>query len=176
MRERKAQSAKRKTKNQNLRSHILSIGFIICILSFSFCSAQGISSVELINNAKQYDGKTVVYEGEVIADVMKRGDFAWVNVNDGLNAIGIWINASLLKDIEHTGSYKSIGDGIEVTGVFQRACPQHGGDLDIHAQAIRKISAGRAISKRLNPGKRNLAVVLSGVLFLIWILSLLKRK
>ena len=34
--------------------------------SQSRCYAQPVSSIELINNAKLYDGKTVTYEGEVI--------------------------------------------------------------------------------------------------------------
>lgn len=138
--------------------------------------AQPISSTELINNAKQYDGKTVVYTGEAIGDIMKRGDYAWMNINDGQNAIGIWVNSSLVKDIAYTGSYKSIGDEIEVTGVFHRACTEHGGDLDIHAQAIRKIDSGRSIQEKFNLGKRNLAMVLLGILCFIWILTLLKSK
>lgn len=149
---------------------------VSCWLPASLCFAQALSSTELINNAKQYDGKSVVYEGEVIGDIMKRGDFAWMNINDGRNAIGIWVNASLVKDISYTGSYKSVGDRVEVTGVFNRACPEHGGDLDIHSQAIRKTAPGRQVQERLNPGKRNLVIVLLGILCLIWILSLLKRR
>ncbi|MFA5144837.1 MAG: DNA-binding protein [Candidatus Omnitrophota bacterium] len=153
---------------------LLVISLLLCC--HALCSAQPISSSELINNAKQYDGKIVVYEGEVIGDVMARGDHAWVNINDGENAIGIWINSSLAKDIAYTGSYKSVGDGIEVTGVFHRACAEHGGDLDIHAQAIRKTTSGRNIREKLNPGKRNFVIVLLGVFCLVWILTLLKRK
>jgi hypothetical protein len=151
------------------------IGLII-FLTNNYCFAQPVSSDELINNAKQYDGKTVVYEGEVIGDIMRRGDYAWVNVNDGQNAIGIWLNISLAKDIIYTGSYKSVGDAVEVTGTFNRACVEHGGDLDIHAQTIRKISSGRIIQERLNLSKRNLVIVLLGISCLIWILSLLKHK
>ena len=138
--------------------------------------AQPISSAELINNAKFYDGKAVVYEGEVIGDVMVRGDYAWVNVNDGKNAMGIWVDASLAKGIAYKGSYKAKGDWLEITGVLYRACPQHGGDLDIHALAIRKVSPGRDMSERLAPDKKNFAIILFAVLCLIWILKLLKRK
>jgi hypothetical protein len=138
--------------------------------------AQAISSTELINNAKQFDGKQVVYEGEVIGDVMLRGDYAWINVNDSNKAIGVWVKASLAKAISYTGSYKSKGDWIEVVGIFNRACPEHGGDLDIHAQSLRKISSGRYIQERLNPGKRDQAVVLLGILGFVWILTRLKRR
>ena len=153
---------------------------IILISSFWFLAslsfAQPISSIELINNAKQYDGKTVVYEGEVIGDVMKRGDYAWLNINDGQNAIGIWMNASLAQNISYTGSYKSKGDWAEITGIFNRACPEHGGDLDIHAQGLRKISSGRILVEQSNLGKRNTVLVLAGFLCLILILRQLIRR
>jgi hypothetical protein len=140
------------------------------------CFAQSISSSELINNAKLYDGKVVTYEGEVIGDIMVRGEHAWINVNDGQNAIGIWIGRNSTKDIFYTGSHKFKGDWVEVAGLFQRACLQHGGDLDIHAQTIRKIRQGREIIERLNMNKRNLVFVLLGVLCLVWILKQLKLK
>lgn len=151
---------------------------LICALLFTcyfFCLpaalyAQPLSSTELIADAGNYDGKNVIYEGEVIGDIMVRGDHAWVNVNDGQNAIGVWMEKALVKDILYAGSYKSRGDSLEISGVFHRACLQHGGDLDIHAQAVRKISAGRPITERLNTGKRSFVFILLGVLCLVWIL------
>jgi len=146
------------------------------LITHNYCYAQSISSAELINNAKLYDGKTVTHEGEVIGDIMLRGEFAWINVNDGQNAIGIWMDKNLTADILYTGSYKSKGDFVEITGVFQRACLEHGGDLDIHAQTIRKVRQGRGVFERLNVNKRNLVFVLLGVLCLVWILKQLKLK
>ncbi len=143
---------------------------------YATCYAQPISSTELINNAKQYDDKAVVYKGEVIGDVMRRGNYAWINVNDGENAIGIWLPVNLTKEIAYTGSYKSIGDEIEITGVFHRACLEHAGDLDIHAQVMRKIDSGRLIQDKLNTSKRNQTIVLLGILALVWILTLFKHK
>jgi len=154
---------------------VLLVAFVV--LGFTLnCFAQPISSTELINNAKLYDGKTVVYEGEAIGDIMVRGQFAWVNLNDGKNAIGIWLGKDLTTDILYTGSYKAKGDWIEVVGVFNRACAQHGGDLDLHAKSIRKTSPGRQTPERLNLGKRNLVLVLLGILCLVWILRQLKLR
>ena len=138
--------------------------------------AQPVPSADLISKASQYDGKVVVYEGEVIGDVMVRGEYAWINVNDGSNAIGIWAPKALLRDVVFTGSYKSKGDGVEITGVFRRVCPEHGGDMDIHAISLRKTGAGRIVVERLNLDKKNLIVVLFGALCLVWILSLFIRK
>ena len=150
--------------------------FFITLALHSRCWAQGvIPSTELINNAKLYDGKTVVYEGEVIGDVMVRQDFAWINLNDGVNAIGVWIPETLIKDILYEGSYKSKGDWLEVTGRFSRSCSDHGGDLDIHAQAVRKTGSGRALTEKLNYDKRNMFFVLTVILCLVLILRQLKR-
>ncbi len=156
------------------------LGLIILCLAFfvlprpSF--AQGLSSSELIQNAKQYDGKLVVYTGEVIGDVMPRGGNAWVNINDGNNALGIWMSASLAKEINYEGSYKSRGDSLEVTGIFHRACPEHGGDLDIHAQGLRKLATGRIVNEKINLNKINLGAILLAALFFVWILTLFKKK
>jgi len=133
------------------------------------CLAGQISSTELINNAKEYDGKSVVYVGEAVGDVMVRGDFAWVNVNDGENAIGVWLNKELAGEIQFTGSYQAKGDRLDITGVFNRNCVQHGGDMDIHAESIRKMGSGRLAGEELDITKRNYVFVLVAVLCLTFI-------
>ncbi len=163
---------------------LLSVKFLMfnvvffCMLQFVHYQvfAQPVSSADLINDAKEYDGKIVTFEGEVIGDVMMRRDFAWVNLNDGNNAIGIWMPKDLTLQIEYTGSYKSIGDCLEVSGVFHRACPEHGGDLDIHAMSIRKTASGRIVKENVSQNKKNHVFILLGVLGLVWILTLLKHK
>lgn len=167
---------RKKTHSLQFIAHSLLFALLAVHCTLYTCLAQSISSTELINNAKLYDGKTVVYEGEVIGDVMVRGRYAWINVNDGNNALGIWIDKDSTKDITYTGSYKTKGDWTEVTGVFQRACPQHGGDLDIHAQSLRKLMPGRQVTERLNEGKKIFALILLGVLSLAWTLRRLKTK
>jgi len=149
----------------------VSLIFILC----SVCYGQVISSSELISNAKQYDGKAVVYAGEVIGEVMVRAEFAWVNVHDGKYAIGVWIPKDLTRDILFTGSYKFKGDELEISGIFHRSCQEHGGDLDIHAQGLRKASAGYRVSEKLNFDKIKVILMLLGVLAIVWILSLLKH-
>ncbi len=111
--------------------------FLVCYLSLASCTlASPISSDKLINDAKFYDNTTVTIQGECIGDIMARGNHVWVNVNDGPNAIGIWAEKELVKDIVHTGSYNFIGDQVKITGIFHRACQIHGGDLYINAENI----------------------------------------
>jgi hypothetical protein len=138
--------------------------------------SQNLSSSELINNAKDYDGKLITYSGEAIGNIMVRGNFAWVNLNDGQNALGVWMSAALAKEINFVGAYKSRGDNLEIVGVFHRACLEHGGDLDIHANSLRKVSSGRIVKDKLNSDKVNLSLILLGVIFFVWILTLFKHK
>lgn len=159
----------------------LGLTLIILFLVFSpqgqtDAFSQGLSSSELIKNAKEYDGKLIAYSGEVIGEVMLRGEFAWVNINDGQNALGVWMSVVLAQEIKFTGNYKSRGDNLEITGVFHRACLEHGGDLDIHAQSLRKLGNGRIVQEKLNLDKVSLSLILLGALFLIWILILFKHK
>lgn len=114
----------------------------VSILFTGRAYAKDITSNDLIDKAKEYDGKTVTFSGEVIGDVMKRGDYAWINVSDGNNAIGIWLPYEEAKKIENAGSYGFTGDMVSAGGVFNRACAEHGGDLDIHSDKIEIIKMG----------------------------------
>lgn len=152
-----------------LLSHLVCITAVV-IFCFQ-CYAQDISSSELIKNAKGYDGKTVVYQGEVIGDIMIRGEYAWLNVNDGNNAIGIWVIKALIKNIRYTGSYNAKGDFVEITGVFNRSCKEHGGDLDIHAQSLTKVSSGDKIAHEVNTKAIKFALGLFCISVLVFLLK-----
>ena len=141
-------------------------------LLLTSCYAQGVSSVELIQQAQEYDGKEVVYEGEVIGEIMPRRDGVWVNIKDGEKSIGVWMSSELAARIRHQGSYKARGDILRIRGIFNRACLQHGGDLDIHATSLRKIKSGWQRPQRMIPAKRNLLIILVVVLCLILILKI----
>jgi len=159
-----------------MKKALFTILFLLFISENYNCYAQSISSVELINNAKNYNGNIVVYKGEVIGDIMLRGEYAWINVNDEKNAIGIWIKKELIKDIIYTGSYKAKGDLVEITGKFNRSCIEHGGDLDIHAQSITKISSGNKTPHSVNKKEINLILFLSGIITIVFLLRLIAKK
>lgn len=80
--------------------------------------------------------KTIEYEGEIIGDIMKRGSYTWINVHDDANAVGVWVPAMEMGNVKYSGQYKYTGDIIRVTGTFHRACIEHGGDMDIHAEKL----------------------------------------
>jgi len=146
----------------------------MCYLSLP-SQAVVVSANQLVEDALHYDGASIEYVGEVVGDIMARGEYVWLNVNDGSRAIGIWAEKKLVKNIEKTGSYNYIGDKVKVVGDFHRACPEHGGDLDIHAETISVIEEGHKIEHALNPTKIVVAIILLlAVLALIFLPRILK--
>lgn len=137
--------------------------------------AQQVSSADLIDHAAAYDGKTVVFKGEVIGDRMVRNEYAWINVNDGANAMGIWVRRELAGAITLTGGYTAQGDTVQVLGVFHRSCLEHGGDMDIHAQSLEVVKKGAAVTATIDIAKAKVAAVLAAAAGLVWILSYLKN-
>lgn len=105
-------------------------------------SADIVGSQMLIEQGKLYDNKSIEYKGEVIGDIMRRGDYAWINVSDGSNAIGVWVMGEEVDKITYSGKYMSQGDIVLIKGLFHRACSQHGGDMDIHADEVVIIEKG----------------------------------
>ncbi|TAN63244.1 DNA-binding protein [bacterium] len=165
---------------RGFKKRVAWIIFLLTVVSYQLSAVsfaqQTASSAELIENAKQFDGKEIIYQGEAIGEVMTRGNYSWVNLHDGENAIGIWMPNNFLSLISFTGSYNARGDWLEVRGVFNRACKMHGGDLDIHATQLAKIREGRQVKHRLVSEKQSLSIILSGVLICLLILQLLLKR
>jgi len=103
------------------------------------------NSSQLIEQAKLLDGNMLQYKGEVIGDVLARGEFAWLSVSDGANAISVFLPANLMTKPLILGRYAVRGDVLTITGVFHRACSEHGGDMDIHAETMMLNEVGFSI-------------------------------
>jgi len=115
---------------------------LLLMASPSSVSGEEAGSVQLIQQAKDYDEREIVYSGEVIGDILRAGDHVWLNVSDGRSAMGVWVTAELAGAVEIPGRYSQRGDVIRVTGRFSRACPEHGGDMDLHAQSLVLLERG----------------------------------
>lgn len=135
-----------------------------------------VSSTDLIEKAKELDGQEIVFTGEIIGDIMERGEHTWINVSDGSNAIGIWAPNQLMPGITLAGKYKVHGDEVRITGVFHRACPEHGGDLDIHAAQIELLETGYPFSDGIEPWKLPAAAVLSIVAVILFAYMIRRRR
>lgn len=114
----------------------------------------------LIEQAKFLNGQEIVFQGEVIGDIMQRQDHYWINVLNNGTAIGVWITAEQRSMISFVGRYGTKGDMISVMGVFSQACAEHGGDLDIHADSLAVVDHGYMIQEKLNIPHLIAAVIL----------------
>ncbi|HEY5278066.1 MAG TPA: hypothetical protein VIK38_16280, partial [Coriobacteriia bacterium] len=139
-----------------------------------------------------WNGKTVTFHGEAIGEVMVRGDYAWIHLNDdaymeknveegatlaGYNSgMAIWVPAELTKQIDTYGDYKHEGTIVEITGVFNAACKEHGGDMDIHATSLRIIRPGHPVVDPIAPWKVWLALGLIVLAFGLWRLDRMTRN
>ena len=128
-------------------------------------------SAELIERARELDGREVEFVGEAIGESMRRGEHVWLNLLDAGGAIGIWASRADLPAIRHFGTAAARGDTLRVRGIFHRSCPEHGGDLDIHAVALEVVARGELTQETLHPGRLALAAGLllaAAAVFFLW--------
>ncbi|MBU3146159.1 hypothetical protein [Clostridium sp. CF012] len=138
---------------------------LICILVFSFpraCMAKEYSNFnDLIENGKKIDNTKITLNGEAIGESMNRGKYSWVNISDGSNAMGIWIKNEQVKSIKNFGKYGYKGDTLRINGTFNRACLEHGGDMDIHASSVEIIEVGGKVIIPISNNKKIIAIILA---------------
>ena len=134
-------------------------------------------ALKLIEKAKLYDLKEVCIQGEIIGDIFIKKDFCWVNISDGINAMGIWIPKKMAEQFSHTGDYNHRGDKVRITGKFYRTCKEHTGEIDIHAEDIVFLRKGRNVSHPVNRPRAITALILFFFAFVFFILEIyLDRK
>lgn len=138
---------------------VLSIVLVLVIPNVS--SANEYTKLnDLVEKGKELNGKTITIKAEAIGEPLARGKFTWVNVNDGTNVIGIWMDSNEAKKIYKYGNYKSKGDVIEVRGTFSRDCKEHGGDVDIHADSFQILEKGYDKNISINNTRKNISIIL----------------
>jgi len=134
---------------------IIQSGLVVVFLSLLAINvhANNYTINELIENGKRLDMNIVVLEAEAIGEVLERGDYAWVNVNDKTNAIGIWVTKEDASQLEYFGDYHHIGDQVRIIGQFHQACTEHGGEMDIHATAFTIVASGYDVEHPVSQSK-----------------------
>ncbi|MEM3421658.1 MAG: hypothetical protein QW835_03695 [Candidatus Hadarchaeum sp.] len=125
------------------------IVLLILLLFLLAPTARAETLMELTNEPVKFDGRQVSFRGEVIG-VLIKGEQAWVNVYDNGFAIGVWCKADEARNIFFVGDYTHRGDTVEGVGIYHMACPEHGGDMDIHAISFQIVEKGYTIERPLN--------------------------
>ncbi|MDF2944281.1 MAG: hypothetical protein K0S01_3139 [Herbinix sp.] len=162
-----------------MRKYIKALIIVLLIsapLSVSVKAESLIDINELIENAKELDGQEVTIQGEAIGESMNRGDYSWININDGTNAIGIWLKKSDADKVLRYGNYKYIGDIVKITGVFHRACVEHGGEADLHSNSLEIVKNGYQVKETIASEKVISAIVLIPCALFMLILFFKRKK
>jgi|GEM_PF-453062 len=160
----------------------------------AFDNPNEITSTTLIENPERFEGEIVTFMGEVIGERMLRGDHgAWIHLNDdpymfhdttegallsGYNTgMAIWVVEGWRTDaIEYYGAYRMNGDIVKVTGVFNGACSEHGGDIDIHATTVEIVQSGHTTPGSVDSWKPLLAGFLLVMAALMYMLNRLSAR
>ncbi len=150
--------------------HFVLFTFIMLFASITFALP---TISDMINNPDIYNGKFLTVQGQAVGSVMKRGNYAWVNMTDGSQTLGFWMPYSLAKEIKYTASYDFKGDLLTVEGTFVAMSLEHDGDMEFDVSKIVKIIPGGKISHEINSGRVIFLIVIASLAFVLWIL---KRK
>ncbi|MBI5417615.1 DNA-binding protein [Candidatus Poribacteria bacterium] len=126
---------------------------------------------ELIEKFKQNDGKEIEFIGEAFGDKMIRADGVWVNILDTTGtALGVWMQHADAEKIKYIGSYNYKGDIVKITGIFNRACKLHKGELDIHAISCQITQTGMSIKHEISIFRLALSIILFAIAIILIIL------
>lgn len=158
---------------------IFKIVFAMLLIFISFngiAFANQISFNDLIENGRAYDKKSVKVRGEAIGEAMKRGSYSWINISDGTLPFGIWMKNEDAGKVRIFGNYHNKGDMVEVTGTFNRACGEHGGDMDIHADSVAVVKEGKRIIHPLNYNRKLISIVLTVLTLILGVFTCRKIK
>jgi hypothetical protein len=142
---------------------------LLFILSISLYPAEKVKIRELYESGEKYNGKAVIVEGEVIGDLMGKGEERWINIKDESEdfAIGIIISKKEIEKIKNFGRYRIKGDVIKVLGIYNINCPKHYGERDIHALNIEIIKKGEKYKEEVNIKKIYLSFLLLSITLFI---------
>lgn len=131
---------------------------------------------DLIENGKELDKSNITISGEAIGEALERGDYTWININDGTNAIGIYMRTADAKQVNSYGGFKQTGDTLDIKGIFNRACKEHGGDMDIHASSVNVIKKGKSTPTNISFNKIVILSISTLTLIILASLYFLKIK
>ncbi len=165
-------------------------GLVHCI-SFAFAQGTGkmagrgglsagepayVTTQELIDHADKFDGRKVFLKGEAIGDVLPRGQWSWVNIQDDSNVIGVLLPRGIAEQIVFNGDYNNRGDVLEASGIFFRADPLTAGELCVRAQGIKILKRGYMTFHVLHPEKIKIALLFVSMVICLGALRLIIKK
>lgn len=138
-------------------------------------------STEVVECPTNFDRHHVEFVGEVVGDVLRRSDGAWVLMNDdvyalergplqnhqhyggGNTGLAVWLPGQLADIPDEPGRYGIRGDILRVTGVLFRTDPADGGGLTIRARHAEVL----AEAERIGPPFDTAQAIVAGILVVV---------
>ncbi len=148
--------------------HIIFLTLMIFFVSVIFAMP---TISDMIDNPSIYNGKFLTVQGRAVGSIMRRGDYAWVNMTDGAQTLGFWMPYSLAKEIKYTASYNFEGDLLTVEGTFVAMSLKHDGDMEFDVSKIIEIVPGGRVVHKIDLNEIIALIVLSFIAFSLWILK-----
>lgn len=128
-----------------------------------------LTPAEAVALALESDGAPATVRGEALGEALTApGGKRWVNIGREGTALGVVMTAEQAASVPQFGLYRQRGATLEVSGVLNSACDEHGGDLDLHADTVSVLDEGGAIADPLHPGKLWLAGASAAVSLALW--------
>ncbi|MBP1742774.1 MAG: hypothetical protein H6Q48_5067 [Deltaproteobacteria bacterium] len=109
--------------------------------------------------------------------------YMWKNIEEGAQLGGynsghaVWVSVDLAMKIRYFGDFKHEGDVVKIVGTYNAACPQHGGDMDIHASTLDIVRVGHPVHDAFNTARTMVALFLLVVAFALHrIRTIIRRR
>lgn len=132
----------------------------------------------LVSANRALNDSEVSFTGEAVGDIVNADEgHKWVNIRGPSNsAISVYMPDDLAKLIQNVGDYHMTGTTLKITGTYHIACPEHEGELDVHASTAEVTDNGGPVTHMVAPGRLEAAFVLCIVAGLLLMAFLLVRR
>ncbi len=109
---------------------------------------------EIVFIDRARDGTMVLLSGEAIGeDLHADSSHRWVNVLGDSLAVGVYMTNDEAARITTYGDHTHEGARVEVFGMLNIGCDQHGGEFDVHAEQVSVLIEGQPTERPIAPWK-----------------------
>lgn len=132
----------------------------------------------LASTNRALNNSDVSFSGEVVGDVMNaEPGFKWANLRGSSNSvISVFLTDEQTNVIQYVGDYHETGTTLTVSGIYHVACPEHQGELDVHALSVEVVDSGGPVTHLVSGGRFGLGIglcalatmVLAAFIFVRW--------
>lgn len=142
---------------------------VLSVAASAAAAPAALTPAEAVALALKSDGAHAIVRGEALGESLAApGGKRWVNIGREGTAIGVVMTAEQAAKVPRFGRYRQRGATLEVSGVLNSACDEHGGDLDVHAESVSVLDEGGPIVAPIHPGKLWLAVFSAMASLVLW--------